>query len=48
MCKHDCNRAAHDLAIAECKFSSGINTTWEGVSQEFGGVVTSDLARVDE
>jgi len=48
VCKHDCNRVAHALAAARCKFSRGISNTWDGVPQEFERVVTSDLARVDE
>ena len=48
VCKRDCNRVAHALAAAGCKFSSGISNTWDGVPQEFERVVTSDLARVDE
>ena len=48
VCKHDCNRVAHALAAAGCKFSSGISNTWDGVPQEFECVVTSDLAGVDE
>jgi len=48
VCKCDCNRVAHALAAAGCKFSGGISNTWDGVPQEFERVVTSDLARVDE
>lgn len=48
VCKRDCNRVAHALAAAGCKFSSGISNTWDGVPQEFECVVTSDLAGVDE
>ena len=31
VCKLDCNRVAHALAVAGCKFSSGISNTWDGV-----------------
>lgn len=47
-CKRDCNTVAHAFAAFDCNLPSGDYNTWEGVSHDIEGLVTSDLAGSNE